>query len=75
MSKSGFGRAKSRSAGQTAGVNAHAIVFDAVSTFVVQPSAAGGVVPPVLILLLLLAFRHRLFLAKTQVVTLSASPA
>ena len=49
----------------TVAVNAYAIVFDAVSAVVVQPSAAGGVIPPVVILLGLLVFRRRFVRATT----------
>lgn len=49
----------------TIGVNAYAIVFDAVSAVAVQASAAGGVIPPVVIIVGLLAFRHR-FLRATE---------
>ncbi len=46
----------------TAAVSVYAIIFDAVSAVVVQPSAAGGVVPPAIILILLfVAFRDRFF--------------
>ena len=50
----------------TVAVNAYAIVFDAVSAVVVQPSAAGGIVPPVIILLGLLLFRRRLMPASLE---------
>ncbi len=43
----------------TVAVSAYAIVFDAVSAVVVQPSAAGGVVPPLVVLSLLFFFRSR----------------
>ncbi len=46
----------------TAEVSVYAILFDAVSAVMVQPSAAGGIVPPAIILVaLLLAFRGRFF--------------
>lgn len=45
----------------TLAVSAYAIVFDAVSAFAVQSSAAGGVIPPVAILLVLFVFRRRFF--------------
>lgn len=59
----------------TAAVSAYAIIFDAVSAVVVQPSAAGGVIPPVLILLLLVALRHRYLPAKPSAAMPSATQA
>lgn len=43
----------------TVAVSAFAIVFDAWSAVVVQPSAAGGVAPPLLVLLFLALYRSR----------------
>lgn len=57
----------------TLAVSAYAIVFDAMSAFAVQPSAAGGVIPPVAILLVLFVFRRRFFPA--QSLPAASSPA
>ncbi len=48
----------------TVAVSLYAILFDAVSAVVVQPSAAGGVMPPVVVLLFLLLLRARLIPAR-----------
>ncbi len=57
----------------TVAVSAYAIVFDAVSAVVVQPSAAGGVVPPLVVLWFLLLFRSR-FLRREAIAALVPAP-
>ena len=59
----------------TLAVSAYAIVFDAISAFAVQPSAAGGVIPPVAILLVLFVLRRRFFPAQPLPATPSVARA